>query len=125
MPGSCLEEGDGAYILIHLEAIGLLLLVVSGVAMAVTGRRALMGERWLRIKVTIVAVIFIPLEVVQLYIYYRYVTVALVSGVGIEESIHLFDSFALIALLLFIPALPFVLYLAIFKPGVPRKLKGK
>jgi hypothetical protein len=63
--------------------------------------------------------------VVQLYIYHRYVTVALVSGVGIEESIRLFDSFSLIALLLFIPALPSVLYLAIFKPGAARELNGK
>jgi len=103
--------------LIHLEAIGLLLLLASGVAMVATAQRALIRERWFRIKVTIVAVIFIPLEVIQLYLYHWYVTVALASEVGIEESIRLFDRFSLIALLLFIPALPSVLYLAIFKPG--------
>ena len=106
--------------LIHLEALGLLLLVTSGVVMLFTAQRPLIRELWFRVKVTIVAVIFIPIEVIQLYLYHRYVSSAFALGLGIEESILLFDRFSIIALVLFIPALPTALYLAIFKPGAAK-----
>jgi hypothetical protein len=102
--------------LIYIEAFGLLLLLFSGAAMLMR-RPAYRNALWLRLKLAIVLLIFIPLEAIQLVIYLLWVKPAFASGGPVQTALEAFDRFSLIAIIILAAAIPAVLYLAVFKPG--------
>ena len=103
--------------LVHIETFGLLLLIASGLGMLLTSKKALIRQFWLKIKISIVISAFIPLEVIQLYIYRRLINSAFQTGTGIEHAILVFDRFSIAALAILILTVPAVLWLAFLKPG--------
>ena len=103
--------------LVHVETYGLLLLIASGLGMLLASNKALIGQLWLKIKIIIVISAFIPLEVIQLYIYHGLINNAFQTGTGIEHAILIYDRFSIAALAVLILTVPAVLWLAFLKPG--------
>ncbi len=101
--------------LIEIEAIGLLILVLSGLTMRSLAP-ALKRAAWLRYKLRIVFPVFIPLELSQLYIYHFIVDKAFLSGKGIAEAIALYDRFMVFSAVILILAVPAVFILAVLRP---------
>jgi hypothetical protein len=102
--------------LVHIESAGLLLIVLSGILMVISTSWTLLKQFWLRMKILIVFLVFVPFELIQLYLYQGPLREAFSSGIGIEEAILMFDRFSVLCIVLFSLAVPAVLVLAIFKP---------
>ncbi len=102
--------------LAHLEAAGLLILIASGLLM-----RAVVPElrhaKWLQRKLTIVFAVFVPFELAHIYIYDFVIKKTFSTGVDVTEAMLLYDKFSIIAALALIITIPFVFWLAIFRPG--------
>lgn len=101
--------------LVDAEAVGLILLVASGLTMRFS-TPALKKARWLRYKLAIVFPIFIPLELIQLYIYHTVVYRAFSSGKGMAEAIALYDRFTLVSVIILFITIPAVFVLAVVRP---------
>lgn len=106
--------------LIHIEALGLAVLISSGLTMR-SASPELKKAGWLKIKLFIVFSVFVPLELIQLYIYERVVKNAFLTGTGIEDSISLYGTFSRVSFIFLAIAVPAVFFLAVFRPEV---LKG-
>lgn len=102
--------------LVHLEAAGLVILIASGFAMR-SAVPELRYARWLKRKLTIVFAVFVPFELAHLYISDFVIKKAFSTGAGITEAMLLYDKFSIIAALALIITIPFVFWLAIFRPG--------
>ena len=101
---------------IHLEVAGLLVIISSGLLMIFASNWVLLKQWWLRIKKLIVIICFIPLELIQLYLYRSVINKAFITGEGIHEAIWLFDRFSVISIFILTITVPAVLMLGIFKP---------
>ncbi|MBI2412227.1 MAG: hypothetical protein HYV24_03355 [Deltaproteobacteria bacterium] len=102
--------------LVHLEAAGLLILIASGFFMR-SAVPELRYARWLKRKLAIVFAVFVPFELANLYIYDFIIKKAFSTGVGIAEAMLLYDKFSIISALVLLITIPFVFWLAIFRPG--------
>jgi hypothetical protein len=102
--------------LIYLETTGLFIIILSGLGMLISSKWVLLTQLWLRIKGFIVVLIFLPLELIQLYLYHEYLKKAFISELGIEEAILLFNRFSVIAFILLAITVPVVLIMGVFKP---------
>jgi hypothetical protein len=111
--------------LIHLEVAGLFIIILSGLGMLISSRWELLVQIWLRIKGVIVVFIFLPLELIQLYLYHEHLKKAFTSGEGIKEAVLLFDRFSVIAFILLAITVPVVLVMGIFKPGGRSHIPGQ
>ncbi len=109
--------------LVDAEAAGLILLVASGLTMLLS-TPALRKARWLRYKLSIVFPVFIPLELLQLYIFHRVVSGAYASGTGMTAAVALFDRFTLVSIMILFVTVPAVLILAVLKPFGETRLKA-
>lgn len=67
-------------------------------------------------KIYIVGIIFIPLEIIQLYLYHVNMNQAFKTGISIKEATTLFDWFSVIAIVLLTLTVPAVFVLGVFKP---------
>jgi len=101
--------------LVDAEAVGLIILVVSGLTMRLS-TPALKKARWLKYKLAIVFPIFIPLEIIQLYIYHNVVFRAFSSGKGMTEAMALYDRFTLVSVIILFITIPAVFVLAVVRP---------
>ncbi len=101
--------------LVDAEALGLILLVASGLTMRLASP-ALKKARWLKYKLMIVFPVFIPLELIQLYIYHTVVFRAFSSGKGMAEAIALYDRFTFISVVILFVTIPAVFILAVLRP---------
>jgi uncharacterized membrane protein len=101
---------------IQLETAGLLVLLSSGVLMIIASQWTLLNQWWLKAKVFTVISVFIPLELIQLYLYRSALNSAFNSGSGLGDAIWLFDRFSVIAIAVLTIAVPLVLFLSVFKP---------
>ncbi len=113
--------------LIYMETAGLLLLIVSGLGMLSVLQWIPLKLMWMKIKLFIVILIFIPLESIQLYIYLKFIKEAFAMHRGIANAALLYDRFSIFAFFLLLIAVPTVLSLSIFKPGgnmKNREVKG-
>ena len=102
--------------LIYVETAGLFIIILSGLGMLIASNWVLNTQLWLRVKKVIVVLIFIPLELIQLYLYHEHLKKAFASGAEIKEAILLFDRFCLIAFILLAITVPVVLLMGILKP---------
>ncbi|HDY89781.1 MAG TPA: hypothetical protein ENH82_16905 [bacterium] len=102
--------------LIYVETAGLFIIILSGLGMLISSKWVLYTQLWLIVKRFIVILIFIPLELIQLYLYHEHLKKAFASGVGIQETILLFDRFCVIAFILLAITVPVVLIMGILKP---------
>jgi uncharacterized membrane protein len=102
--------------LVYIEIAGFLVIVLSGLLMLISSKWALLSQLWLRIKGLIVIFIFIPLELIQLYIYNGPLKKAFISGTGIKEAALMFDRFSVFAIIIITLTVPAVMALGIFKP---------
>jgi uncharacterized membrane protein len=106
--------------LINIQIAGLIILISSGVLMVIATGWVILKQWWLRTKVFIVVAIFIPLELIQVFLYHSKLMTALEKGTGFEYSIQLFDAFSVFSIALLTIAVPLVLVLSIFKPEKKR-----
>ena len=111
---------DNYISLVHIEALGLLTLIISGVVMRAFAPE-LRKKRWLKRKITIVFTVFVPLELANLYLYDFIIKKAFQRGIGVTDALLLYDRFSLISALLLAITVPLVFYLAVFKPGAVTK----
>lgn len=102
--------------LVHLEAAGIVILIASGFFMR-SSVPELRYARWLKRKLAIVFAVFVPFELAHLYIYDFIIKKAYLTGVGITEAMYLYDKFSIISALALLVTIPFVFWLAIFRPG--------
>ncbi|MBI5455280.1 MAG: hypothetical protein HY956_11665 [Deltaproteobacteria bacterium] len=102
--------------LVHLEAAGLAILIASGFAMRASVPE-LRYARWLKRKLAIVFAVFVPFELAHLYIYDFVIKKAISTGIGIAEAMYLYDKFSIVSALVLLITIPFVFWLAIFRPG--------
>lgn len=108
----------GDYItLVDIEAGGLAVLVLSGLALRLL-RPAYKDALWLKRKLLIVQYIFIPLEVANLYLCHFVLGGALEGRVGVIRAFLIYDWFSILGAVLLGVTLPAVLILAVFKPWV-------
>ena len=110
--------------LIHIETLGLFMLLASGATMR-RAQRGLARERWLKVKLVIVFLVFIPLEAAQLVIYYMVVKRAFLTGVLIDEAFELYWKFSLFAAVVLAVTIPPVFYLAVFRPSLGKAHQGE
>ena len=112
--------------LIHIETLGLFMLLASGATMR-RAQRGLAGARWLKVKLVIVFLVFIPLEAAQLVIYHMVVKRAFLTGagVGVEEAFELYWKFSLFAAVVLAVTIPPVFYLAVFRPSLGKAHQGE
>jgi hypothetical protein len=101
--------------LIHLEVLGLLVLLISGTLMRISSP-ALREARWLKLKLLIVFFFFVPVEAAQLLIYHLVVKKAFLTGKSVAEAVRLFDNFSLAVIAPLVVAIAAVFFLAIFRP---------
>lgn len=101
--------------LIHLELFGLALLIISGTVMRLS-RPPLAHAWWLKLKLLIVFLFFVPVEAAQFLIYHFIVKKALVTGTSTREAIQLFDNFSVAIIAPLLAAIAVVFFLAVFKP---------
>jgi putative membrane protein len=102
--------------LIHLEVLGIAVLIASGTLMRVSNP-ALAEARWLKLKLLIVFLFFVPIEAAQLLIYHLVVKKALLTGESVEEAVGLFDTFSFAVIAPLALAIFAVFLLAIFRPN--------
>jgi uncharacterized membrane protein len=107
--------------LVHIETAGLIIIIVSGLGMLLSSAETLRGKSWIKIKGYIVILVFVPLELVQLYLYHVPFKKAFASGQGLQEAILLFDRFSVIAFVLLAITVPVVFIMGIFKPDRSKK----
>jgi len=106
----------GEYLfLIYVEVAGLLMLLTSG-AFMLSSSPALKRAPWLRLKLLVVFLIFIPLEATQLLIYNNIMRRALSAGGTLKDAARIFDRFGLAAFFILLVTIPLVFYLAVFRP---------
>ena len=101
--------------LIYLELFGFVLLIISGTTMRLSSP-PLAHAYWLRLKLFIVFLFFVPVEAAQLLIYQLVVKKAFVTGNSIPEAVRLFDNFSIAIIAPLAAAIAAVFLLAIFKP---------
>lgn len=104
-------------LLIHIETAGLIIIILSGLGMLLSSAETLRGELWIKIKSYIVMSVFLPLELIQLYLYHGSLKTAFSSEQGLREAISLFDRFSVTAFVLLAITVPVVFIMGIFKPG--------
>jgi hypothetical protein len=102
--------------LIYVETAGLFIIILSGMGMLIASNWVLNAQLWLKVKKIIVALIFLPLEFIQLYLYHEHLKKAFDSGTEIQEAILLFDRFCVTAFILLVITIPVVLIMGILKP---------
>lgn len=78
----------------------------------------LYGARWLKRKLRIVFLVFVPLEATHLFICRLIVKKALLTGQSITEAVALYDKFSIISFFILVVAVPVVFRLAIFRPNL-------
>lgn len=103
--------------LVHIEAFGLVLLILSGLKMRSEG--PFKSAAWLKKKLFIVFSVFAPFEAVQIIIYRFYVEKAFATGEGLGAAITLYDRFSIISFITLALTVPVVFWLAVFKPRFP------
>ncbi|MBI5492484.1 MAG: hypothetical protein HY893_06095 [Deltaproteobacteria bacterium] len=101
--------------LVDFEALGLATLIASGLTMRSLGP-GLRLARWLKRKLRIVFLVFVPLEAIHLFIYHVIVKKAFLTGQSITEAVVLYDKFSIISFFILVVAVPVVFRLAIFRP---------
>lgn len=107
--------------LVHLETLGLVVLLLSGAVMRSTAP-ALKGAWWLKVKLLVVFLIFLPLEAMQLLLFHLKVIPALSGGGFLAPggpaagALTLLDRFNLFAVIILAVTVPLVFYLAVFRP---------
>lgn len=109
--------------LIYVETASFLIVVLTGLGMIYSTRWTILKAWWLRIKLSIVLVVILPLVLMQFYIYETIVKSAFITRIGIEEAISLYDIFSKVALIILFIAVPAAAALAVIKPGTPETSK--
>lgn len=105
----------GYIALVDVEAAGLTVLILSGLALRQL-RPAYKEALWLKRKLLIVQYVFIPLEVVNLYICHSVLSGALEGRQGVLRAFHIYDRFSVISAVFLLVSVPAVFILAVFKP---------
>jgi hypothetical protein len=105
---------------VHFELLGLFLIIASGLLMILAMQGALLRQWWLKMKIYIAGIIFIPLEAIQLYLYHVRMNKAFKTGMGIREATALFDWFSVVAIVLLTLTVPAIFVLGVFKPEKKR-----
>lgn len=101
---------------VHFQLVGFFLIIATGLLMILAVQGTLLRQWWLKMKIYIVGIIFIPLEAIQLYLYQIRINKAFKTGMGIREAITLFDWFSVVAIVLLTLTIPAVFILGVFKP---------
>lgn len=107
--------------LIYIEIAGFLVIIFSGLLMVIATQWALLGKRWLQIKMALLLLIFLPLEFFQVYLYHKPLSEAFSSGIGIVETSRMFDRFSVFSIVVLSIAVPVTFVFAVFKPGEENK----
>jgi uncharacterized membrane protein len=107
--------------LVHIETAGLIIIILSGLGMLYSSAATLRAKSWIKIKGYIILTVFLPLELIQLYLYQGSLKTAFASGQGLREAISLFDTFSVIAFVLLAITVPVVFIMGIFKPDWSNK----
>lgn len=100
--------------LIYIETLGLVILLTTGFTMRHTAPE-LKKAGWLKRKLLIVFLLFIPFELAQLYIYLSVVLPAIERG-ELQNAIRIFGRFSLISAITLALTIPTVFYLAVLRP---------
>ncbi len=103
--------------MIYLEVFALAFIILTGIGMIVSSKKQLLGAGWLRLKLLIVGMVFVPVEALQFYIYRFYLLPSIHTDKGLTYAISMIDNFNIIAWIILSITLPIVFFLAIFKPG--------
>ncbi|MBI5642346.1 MAG: hypothetical protein HY954_02605 [Deltaproteobacteria bacterium] len=101
--------------LVYLEGLGLLILLLSGYMMR-DAEPELRHAHWLKRKLLIVFLIFVPFELAHLYLYNFIVKEVFFKGIGITETLLFYDKLAIAATFALLVAVPAVFWLSIFRP---------
>ncbi len=103
--------------LIHIETVGLIMIIMGGVGMVIASRGIMLKLLWFRIKGGVTLAIFIPLALYQLYLYETSLKSAFAAGENIENAIAAYDRFSAVAFVLLMLSVPLVMVMGVFKPG--------
>lgn len=109
--------------LMNIEALGLFVLIASGTAMRLSDTM-LSRARWLKVKLITVFCVFVPLEIGQLLIYHLQLKPAFRTGKGLNLALDVFDTFSIAALIILVPTIAWVFYLAVLRPAFGKREKG-
>lgn len=101
--------------LLHLEVFGLVLLIISGTIMRLSSP-PLAQAYWLKLKLFIVFLFFVPVEAAQYLLYHLVVKKAFATGASIPAAVKLFDNFSVAIIAPLAAAIAAVFFLAVFKP---------
>lgn len=102
---------------IYLEAAALAVILATGLSMRLLSPE-LRQARWLKAKLSVVFLVFIPFQIAQHYIYTFIMSEALITGKGIKEALSVYGQFNSVSTIAFSIAVPVVFFLAVFKPAL-------